>query len=253
MGAIAGALIIIGACVSLAVLGLRLTRPHVQAILPRQNDVSSAVLGVIGTLYGVLLALITVTVLERYTVVESLIVTEASQVWDLYRNTAGFPPDVAASLQADLRDYVATVIRSEWPAMRQEQDAETASVAVDRFMRHLIAIEPRTTGDAVLHLATLQRADDFLQTRRQRIFGGRSRLTSLMWMILIVGAIVTVASSYFFWAESATAHTLLTAALATLIGLTLYLIARLDHPLWGFTQSLTPQYFELTRDRMGPR
>jgi hypothetical protein len=45
-------------------------------------------------------------------------------------------------------------------------------------------------------------------------------------------------------------HALLTGALAALIGLTLYLIASLDHPLWGPGQSLTPADFQLLMPRL---
>jgi hypothetical protein len=250
MRAVLGALIIIGASVSIAVLGLWLSRRHIQAVVPRQNDLSAAVLGVIGTLYGVLLALITITVLERYTTVESLIVSEASHIWDLYRNAAQLPPAVAPVLQQDLRDYVEAVIRDEWPAMRQRRDSARTSDATAQFMRHLTSSEPRTTGETVLLLATIQRADDFLAARRQRLFLGRTQLERLLWIILIVGAVVTVGASYVFWAESPAVHGLLTAALAALIGLTLYVIASLDHPLWGSSQSLGPEYFELIRGWM---
>jgi hypothetical protein len=251
MGAVTGALVIIGTCIGIAVLGLWLSRRHVQAFLPRQNDLSAAVFGVIGTLYGVLLALLTITVLERHATVEGLIAQEASQVWDLHRDVAGFPPGIAETLQEDLRQYVDSVIHAEWPAMRQKRDSDVTDAIIGRFMQHLVHAEPRRGAESALQLVTLQRTDDFLEKRRERLFMGRAHLDTLMWVVLVVGAIVTIGCSYAFWAESLQTHAILTGALAAVIGLSLYLIARLDHPLWGTSQSLRPTDFEQIRDRMG--
>jgi hypothetical protein len=65
-----------------------------------------------------------------------------------------------------------------------------------------------------------------------------------MWVVLIVGAQVTVAFSFLFGVKSAYAQTAIVTVLAATVALVLSLIAALDHPFDGLIR-VEPGSFQL--------
>jgi hypothetical protein len=60
-----------------------------------------------------------------------------------------------------------------------------------------------------------------------------SELPAPLWVVLLAGALLTIGFSYFFSLESFRAQAAMLAILATLIGLSLFVILTLDLPYTG--------------------
>ncbi len=58
-------------------------------------------------------------------------------------------------------------------------------------------------------------------------------LPAVLWVVLVVGGMVTVGFSYLFGLERTEPHALMVAALAAVIALILFTIGVLDHPFSG--------------------
>src|SRR5215510_8542464 len=102
----------------LALVGLFLVRALVPAgVLARSNDVIGNYLQTLGTIYAVLLAFVVFVVWNQYNETRELVVREANEVLDLFRTAKGFEPHVRQPVQHQLRAYVESVLRREWPAM----------------------------------------------------------------------------------------------------------------------------------------
>ena len=73
-------------------------------------------------------------------------------------------------------------------------------------------------------------------------------IPALLWVVLVVGGMITVGFTYLFGLESTWAHRLMVMALAGLIVLVLFTIGELDYPFSGGAR-ISPGAFELIVDR----
>ena len=73
-------------------------------------------------------------------------------------------------------------------------------------------------------------------------------LPTVLWVVLIVGGMVTVGFAYLFGLEDTGAHMLMVASLAGVIALVLFTIGVLDHPFSGSAR-VGPEAFELVLNR----
>ncbi|HEX8242971.1 MAG TPA: hypothetical protein VF541_05740, partial [Longimicrobium sp.] len=69
--------------------------------------------------------------------------------------------------------------------------------------------------------------------RRDRLFLGGRGVGAVTWTIIILGGMITVGFAAFFNMRNGRAQVLLTGMMAAMFGLMLFLIAAMDHPLWG--------------------
>jgi hypothetical protein len=92
--------------------------------------------------------------------------------------------------------------------------------------------------------------NNFQSVRRNRIQTGLSGLMPmLLWIVVIVGAVLNLGLTYLFWMDDQRVHFVMTAVLGATIGMVVYLILALDHPLWGEV-SVAPTAFEIVESSM---
>ena len=86
--------------------------------------------------------------------------------------------------------------------------------------------------------------DAFSAARRDRLVAMNDAIPEPMWVVLIVGAVITVGFCLLFGLENKTAYTGMVAALAVLIALSLILVKNMQYPYAG-TIRVGPQAFEV--------
>ena len=75
--------------------------------------------------------------------------------------------------------------------------------------------------------------DTALMDRETRLTIDSRGINGIMWTVLIVGAVVTVAFTYLFGFDKTLMQELMIGGLSFLIGLVLFLIMALDYPFRG--------------------
>jgi hypothetical protein len=185
------------------------------------NDVISCFVATIGVLYAVLLAMI----------------------------ADAFPSPSREHFRSLLREYVDTVINVEWPSLQQGLEEKRAAMAVDAVYREWGSFEPKTEKENVVATEIFQRLNTFQTVRRNRIQTGLSGLMPVLWIVVVVGAVLNLFMTYLFWMDDQRVHFVMTAVLGATIGMVVYLILALDHPLWGEV-SVAPTAFEVVAESM---
>jgi hypothetical protein len=69
--------------------------------------------------------------------------------------------------------------------------------------------------------------------RRERLLFAGEGLPTILWVVLILGGVITVCFTYLFGLENTLVHLLMVAALAMIISLSLFTVAALDYPFKG--------------------
>ena len=96
----------------------------VRRLVPATRDgfdaeVSSQVLGVVASLFGLLLAFVVVIEFQAFSSAEDNVAGEADGLAAIMRDSRSFEGPGGARVQASIGDYVRTVVREEWPLMRR--------------------------------------------------------------------------------------------------------------------------------------
>lgn len=237
-------IIIVCGTVALSLLGLYLVRRSVRLeTLEDHHEVAGFFIGVLGVLYAVLLAFVVLAVWEDYTDASAVASAEASQLSDLYWLADGLAGTERDAIQAATRHYAQAVIDDEWPRMDKGGRSEAADDAFDQLQSIYTSLDPADERTASIFDASLERLTTLSDSRSERLHINHEGLSPILWVVLIVGGAITIIFTYFFGVRNVRAQALMTALLAAMIGLALFVILSFDHPYRG-DLSVDPDAFE---------
>ena len=226
----------------------------VQRLVPievrqRQNDVAGFIYAVLGVAYAVLLGLMLVAVWEQWEAAKSIVDDEAGEVAEIFWIAHQMPQPEGRQLQELARSYARVVVEEEWPLMQQGKVSSPEAWATLDDIRDIIQSFHSSTNDQLLlHQQALERVNGLADDRRDRLLVAQEGLPAILWVVLIIGGILVVGFTYLFGMENTLTHTLMVAALALVISLTLFTVAALDFPFRGDVH-IGPQAFEQVLSR----
>jgi hypothetical protein len=237
-----------------AIVGLRLVHLTIlQRMKIGETLIDNGVIGWffsgIFTIYGITLGLIAVTTWQSSSGVADIASREAATIAALYRDSSGFAPELRDELHIKLRDYTQFVIEQSWPAQRQGEILGDENRLLDEFQSRLYANEPATDGGRILQAEVLRTYNELVELRRQRTEAVKQGVPHVIWAVILLGAALTIATSFCFQVQQFRLHLLLTTSLAAMIGLLVFLIAALDRPYRGAV-SVEPTAFQMVLDVM---
>jgi hypothetical protein len=199
--------------------------------------------------YGLAVALIAVSVWQTYSDVSKIVSEEATQSAALYLDVSGYPEPHRSLLQSGLRDYVEYVIHEAWPRQKKGEVPKEGVVILNRFKNTLLPFEPVTEGQKLLHGETLRAYNQLIHARRLRIDAVETRLPTIMWMVVFVGAAISLSTSFLFKVEDVRLHGIMVIFLATFMALIIFMIFALDRPFHGEV-GLSPEPYQLVYDQI---
>ena len=242
-------LFVISLFVLASVAGLVLVQRLVPIELRKQhNDVAGFIYAVVGIAYAVLMGLVVVAAWEQFQTARNTADREANEVAELFWLGHRLPQTEGHRLQELARSYARVVVDEEWPLLARGESSPRAWALIDEIRLTVQNINPDTQAEVVLYEQGLERVHDLANARRDRLVEAREGIPTILWVVLVVGAIVTVGFTYLFGMDSTTTHTLMVAALALVIGLVLFTIGSLEYPFSGDVR-LGPEAFELVLKR----
>lgn len=224
-------------------------------VLPRlrvgleDSEFSGAMVQAIMVFYGLAVALIAVSVWQTYSEVAHVVSGEASRLAALYRDVSTYPDPLRRELQGELRGYTEYIIREAWPQHRQGHHPTRGIEWMNRFQTSLTTFEPATEGQKLLHAETLRAYNLMIEARRLRLDAMLTRLPGMMWFVILLGAMISLSSCFFFKVDDVRLHCVLVVLLATFIGLVIFMIAALDRPFHG-ELGLGPEPYQLVYDQL---
>ncbi len=234
-------IVVVGGFVALALtVGYLVSKFTSREVRTAHNDRAGFILAVIGVIYAVLLAFVAIGVWERFQSAESRSYEEAGSIATVYRDAESFPG--GDRLRATLRAYVRSVINVEWPRMSRGERSKLSNGLLDVADRQLRDLPVTSMRLANIHAQMLAAMDTALMDREARLTIDAGGINHIMWVVLVVGAIVTVAFTYLFGFDQTLMQELMIGGLSFLIGLMLFLVVSLDYPFRG-SIAVTPDAF----------
>ncbi len=202
-----------------------------------------------GVFYGILLALIAISVYENFERVDAVVLDQVSSLGALYRGMSGYPEPLALELQGHVRDYTLSVISEDWPLQQQGIIPSEGNARVDHIQSLLLAFEPTSVGQQTLHNQILSEYFDFLEARRARLDETDLALPGVMWVVLGIGAVINAVMLALVEAKSLRVHLIMSGIIAVFVALLIFVTASMDHPYSGYV-NISPEAFQNLVDQL---
>lgn len=219
----------VGVCVAALVLSRKLPRER----LAHSQDAVSVMFSAVGVLYTVLLAFLVVLVWEQFNVAQERTEEEATKISNLLRDGNAFPRPVREEIQGRLITYTRSVIDDEWKTMAQGEPSQDTSRAYRRVWEGYYDFQPRTEQEQRFYDESIGRLNDLGADRRLRLISSEASIPSIMWIMLIIGGVITIGYLYLFTIPEALLQGVMIGSVAGLLAFILFLILALDHPFAG--------------------
>jgi hypothetical protein len=228
------AILVVGGVVALAAAAqYAVRRRWPETADGEHNDVAGVVLGLIGAVYGIVLAFVIVALYEQFQDANANVRQEATEVSQIYRASRALPPPVVEEIRRELVAYVRTVVGPEWELMAEGKFSRRAWDDVDELYATFQAYEPQTERQAAFYGEAVSKLDELVAARRERLHFAEESLPSAFQILIVGGAVILVGFMYLIGVARLRVQMTMTVAIAALIAFNLLLIVLLDHPFSG--------------------
>ena len=184
-------------------------------------------------LYAVFAGLLAIGAWETYTETEAKVDHEATALGTLYRDIDAYPEPARSVMEKDLRTYTRAVIDDGWPMQRRGIVPNNASSILDVFQKHFLAFQPEDHRQEFLTAEAYRAFNQLVESRRARLNSVKAEMPGPLWALVILGAAICIAVTWFLSPENFTLHFWMTVLFSGLLGLLIFLITVLDNPYRG--------------------
>ena len=242
-------LLMLGVFAGISLGGLYLTRPLVRRIVDgsdKYNDVTNYYFTAIGVLYGLTLGLIAVGTWQNFNDVDSKVAKEATSLGALYRDVDGYPEGLRYEAEKLLRNYAKVAIEQEWPAHRQGVVLDLCDHLLDDLENKIMAFEPSREAEKIAHAEVIRSLSELVGNHGYRVQSVSVALPGVLWTVVLIGAVINIGVTYFFWLDNLRLHSLLVIAFSSALAMLIFLTAAMDNPYRGeFSISSEPFQYVL--------
>jgi Protein of unknown function (DUF4239)/Single Cache domain 2 len=244
-----------GTLIALTWIGILLTRVTVHSWFHREkraNEMVGLALSSYSVLFGLLLGLVAVATYQNYATVGDIVTKEASSLAALYREISGLPEPIRGQLQQRLREYTRYTIEEGWAQQRKGIVPQGEAVRSGLLIRTLMDFEPSNDKEEIVYEDALRQSVHRTELSSQRIANVTTGLPAVLWWVVAVGALINIV---LIWMQDMELHVhlILGAALASILGLVVFLIAELDNPFRGEVSIGPEAIAQVYEDVMKPR
>ncbi|WP_067974369.1 bestrophin-like domain [Nocardiopsis trehalosi] len=159
---------------------------------------------------------------------------EAATATALYWSTGALPEEQGARVRADLRDYLETSVRDDWPRMRERALSPEGDTALQRLRTSVHAID---TGDdpaaALDRLTARQEVADLAAQRVQRADAAGSEIPRVVTLAATVSALAVVVLPFGMGVRGSRTRIFWALLNLVFVAATVVLLLYLDNPYTG--------------------
>jgi amino acid transporter len=248
-------LLVVSLGVAISILGLLVTVRIIPPLVRKShNEHVGFVIAVVGVVYAVVLAFIAIAVWETFDHCDALVQREAGFAGDIYLDATSLPATVRDQVQSEIATYAKTVVDEEWPAMaRGEPIGQKGWQVLQGIRSNLSAFRSNDGIEVALFSETFKALNLLYGARRERIIANTESVQAIVYAVIILGGLITVAFTYFFGMHSFGLHLAMTAGTGAMISLVILLVVAFDHPFRGKVNIKPEAFTELLAEIQGQK
>ncbi len=216
--------------------GLVTSRPVIEKYFrPLQKDDQpvSAIFSAIGTLYGLLLALVAVATWQDYDEMHSVVDQESASLIQLYRCVSVLNDPSHEAILDDIKTYTKDIIEVEWPDQKHGVVAPSGNALITALHQKIARYESKATTQPIIYTEAVTAFSAMIELRRMRINASNLGIPKVFWLVIVGGAFLGIPILFFFNFPSFRVHLLFTAGYVVYLAGNVAIIAVLDNPLRG--------------------
>ena len=144
-----------------------------------------------------------------------------------------FPAPAGEMIRQTLLVYVTSVYNDELKRMSQGEISLHSNEAMLKLITMFYQLDEKSVPNREIYAEALKRLNNLAEYRRLRIFAGNDTVPAVVWLVLLVGSVISISYTYFFGMKNIRAQYLIAGSLTVTITMILFLIYVLDHPFTG--------------------
>ncbi len=193
-------------------------------------EVAKNLMQVVAVYIGIMLAFAGVQVWQAFTDTNAAVSQEAATAAELYRDLSTYGPATAAT-RNDLRGYVGSIVNDEWPLLEHGKGSLVTETALARLFVDFGKIHPQDARDTAIYTEAFTKLNNLVVLRRERIIDSESGIPGILWVVGLVGSILTVSyASAFSYTRY---NILMISGMSLTLGLVFLFILIVDKPFKG--------------------
>lgn len=216
-------------------------------VLEQHHNAADAMLGVVGTLFSVLLGFMIASAMERYDKAQMHGEQEANDVASIFWVSRGFSDIDRPRLRSLCRAYVDDVVTNEWPKMEAGEKISHGSAAYQHLWEASVVVVAEDSRQANLQQGLIVSMQSLGENRRARILLSQKGMPAVLWGVVILGALITLTLSFVFASKFPQVQGFMTVLVATALALNIWLLAAYSSPFSGELK-LEPTMFQLLQE-----
>lgn len=220
--------------VSVSIIGIILVKRYIPKDL---RTADSAAIGyvsqLISMIFSVLIGLTALYLFNNNSYTANAVQQEANAVADVFRDSRWMKEPARSNIQQQVKEYVNNVIRVEWPLMRAGDMIDAAGdIYIDHMTNYLETYKADSQAELLVLREMLTALRNLYDARQQRIQMSHSELSPELWVVVILGTILTIMINYLY-AMNFYLHLVTVGAAALMTSSMLFLVITLDRPYQG--------------------
>jgi hypothetical protein len=148
---------------------------------------------VVAAYIGILIAFAGVQVWQDFADAQNAVHREAASASQLYRDLSVYGPETLPA-RAELRAYVTSIVKDEWPLLAQGKASPKTEVALFELFQGIGRIRPTDNRDTAIYTEVFSNLNDLVSLRRDRLIHSESGMPVILWIVGLVGSVLIVAT-----------------------------------------------------------
>ena len=230
-------IVVVSVADAVAVAGLIL----VQRLIPfsvreSHNDTTATMFGALYVVYGLMVGFSAFLVAGQFDTAQKTVESEAGSVEEIYHLAERLPEPERQKIQGLAESYARTVVEQGWPMMTRGRSSERAAEIADELRRGVMGLDPKAGAEQEVYAQGLTLVQDLDEYRALRLLEVREGIPDILWVVLLVGAVITTGCTYLFGMRTPGLHVAMVVAFTTVLVLVLFTIRALEYPFDGLVQ-----------------
>ena len=193
----------------------------------QQADLAIDLMQVTSTYIGILLAFAGVLAWQDSRDASTAVEQEAGVASLLYRDLTAYGPQMTPARDA-LKAYVRSVIVDGWPLLREGKRSPVTETKLVTVFNSVASVAPTNERESAIYREAFSQLNQLVSMRRQRMAASRAEIPPVMWIVALVGSILTIAYASAFVSSRYAA--LMIAGTSLTIGLLFLFLLSVDYP-----------------------
>lgn len=213
------------------------------------NDLIGWQISVLGTTYAVIIGFMLYAVWTNFELADSNAENEANSLINLVRLSDGLPSGERLRIHTLGKQYVDLMLAKEWAEMADRRLDPAAQQLMSGFWSALDTAEVSSVREQITLDHALSELAQMAEYRRLRELQVNAYLPDILWLVLILGGLMTILSACLFATSNFHLHLIQLIMLTLMIISVLIAIGDINHPFQGVVH-VQPGAFERAREIM---